>query len=330
MEKNKTIKKILGGVLVGGMLLSSGIAFADTASDSSGIGDNSSVQESVYGQKGLKPGFGMRHFGMGDFRGKRTELNKEVLDQFVKDGVITQDKADEISAYIEKKDQERKAQFGQFKNMTKEELEALHSKNKADNSTRTAPKDIFTDLVSNNILTQEQADTLKSKLPETLQLLAKQNFADKLSIVVDKGIITQEQADNILQKYDEVQKERQAEFEKIKNMTPEERQELRKDNTNADKNAGKRFKKAALFTELVNSNIITQEQADSINTALKEDAEQKAQQAIADKLKSLVDKGTITQDQADKIIQKLDDAKKEREAQFDKIKESGYFGPRGF
>lgn len=218
MIEKKTIVTALSGVLVGGLLLSGGLTFASSGSSTT---DSLTGKMPFFGQRehrgGMGPGKG---FGMaGDFGKAGPKLLAQgTFDQLVKEGVIKQEKADEIKAYLDK-------------------------------------KDLFTDLVKNNILTQEQANTIKSKLNELAQKARQQHLKDSLKALVDKGTLTQAQVDKILTKHDNFDKDRDALFDKVKNMTQEERRQYMQDNKVEPQN---------LIDQLVTDGTITQDQANAL------------------------------------------------------------------
>jgi len=190
MEKRKTLVKALGGVVVGGLLLTAGTAFADDI--------NQSVYKSFAGK-----GFFMGQAGENGelmmknkkgFRGGMGGLSQPTLDQLVEEGTISQDKADEIKAFIE------------------------------------ARQDLFSDMVKNDILTQEQADTIKVKIKEKAEAQSRQMISDRLKTLVEQGTVTQEQFDKVLKAFEDARKEHEALFEKTGDMTPEERRQFMQDN----------------------------------------------------------------------------------------------------
>lgn len=215
MGKGKTLVTALGGVIVGGMLLSGGMVFAGNTNGS--VSDNPAGKLPFFGK--AMEHRGGKAFGKGDFRPGGGKLSQTTLDQLVKDGVITQDKADKIKAYIEGR------------------------------------PDLFTELVKNNILTQEQADTVKTKIRETADQQQQQRISDSLKTLVGKGTITQVQADKLLKLFADAKKDRDALFEKTKDMSPEERRQYMQDNKEKVKNP---------ISQLVSDGVITQEQADAI------------------------------------------------------------------
>lgn len=125
----------------------------------------------------------------------------------------------------------------------------------------------------------------------------KNNIEDNLKTLVSSGIITQDEADEILALSTQEAEARQAEMDKVKNMTEEERKAYFE--SNKDLNRGK---KEDLFAKAVSKGIITQEKADASEAKLHEirDAEKEAK--LNEGLSGLVTAGTITQEQSDKII----------------------------
>ncbi len=233
MGKRKTIVTALSGVLVGGLLLTGGLAFAGDT--------NSSVSDILAGKM---PFFGQVmkcRGGIAQGRGMvdKAILSQATLDQLVKEGVITQNKADEIKAYIDEMTQERQA---------------------GNPGTRLAGKqDLFTELVKNNILTQEQANTIKTKIQEIADKQNQQRISENLKTLVEKGTITQEQSNKILKRFEDVKKEHEALLEKIENMTVKEARQYMQDNQQ---------KPQDIISQLVTDGTITQDQAKAVRGIL--------------------------------------------------------------
>lgn len=145
----------------------------------------------------------------------------------------------------------------------------------------------------------------------------------KLDALVTKGTITQVQETNVLAYFKAEATSRQAQFEKIKAMTPAQRQALRKDNTNKPQNA---------FSELVKAGTITQVQADAIKGSFpssnKGFRNPKAGVGrlgmmgmnIKPQLDKLVTSNTITQDQETKIVAYFQNQINVMKTQMDKFK----------
>lgn len=310
MIQKKTLATTLSGVVIGGLLLSGGMAFAGDAKDSV----TNSITEKVpffgqfMGHQGERgPGRGL---GMGLFKEAGVKLSQENLDQLVKEGVISQEKADEIKVYIDKTEKEMQARFEELKNLTPEERKA-EKKNGENAGKRVSRTDLFTQLVNNNILTQEQADTIKTKLQEMAQEQKQQQLSDTLKALVEKGTITQEQYDKIIKQCEDAEKERKTLNEKLDNMTVKDFRQYMQNNQEKRQNP---------MEQLVSNGVLTKEQVTAIQKAMTEIAREKNQQRISDGLKALVDKNTITQDQADKILTSLENMQKDRAALSEKIK----------
>lgn len=153
----------------------------------------------------------------------------------------------------------------------------------------------------------------------------------KLDALVTKGTITQAQENNVLAYFKTQSANRQAEFEKIKNMTPEQRQALKKDNTNKPQDS---------FSELVKAGTITQAQADAIKSSFPTDhkgfrngkfrggrfaTKGKAGVGgygmnIKTQLDKLVTSTTITQDQETKIVAYFQNQENAMKTQMEKLK----------
>lgn len=322
MGKGKNFAIGLSGVLIGGMLLSGGVALADTSGSTTvasltgkipWVGKMLGHGGGFLGDRGGM--FGGRGGMMGEkgwFGAAGAGLSQANLEQLVKEGTITQAKADEIQAYIDKTQKEKQAQLEQMKNMTPEERKALlGKKNTGDSVKLKGPQDLLTALVENSILTQAEADAVKAKLNELAQAQSRQKISDSLKTLVDKGTITQEQSDKILQSFAEAPAKREALAQKIENMTVKEARQYMLDNKGIPQNP---------LGQLVADGVITQAQADAFQAAMVETAQKENQQRAADGLKALVDKGTITQDQADKILAKLASVKTDQEALREKLK----------
>ena len=247
MEKRKTIATALSGVLVGGLLLSGGLAFAGDV--------KSSVYDSITGKV---PFFGqmMKHRGgmaPGKGMGDRAILSQTTLDQLVKDGTITQNKADEIKAYIDKTQKEREALREKMENMTLKEIRQYMQDNEG------KLQNPLDQLVTDGLITQEQVDAFQKAMRIEAQKQNQQRISDRLKTLVDKGTITQEQSDKIVEKLEAVQKEHLALDEKMKDMTPEERRQYVQDNN---------IKLQDPISQLVADGTITQDQAEDIGKSL--------------------------------------------------------------
>lgn len=203
MAKKSIIKKSTAVLLLGAMLMSSkGVVLAKDLK-------NSAVNPA------------------GDYN----QVNKDEhfsaqLDSLVKSGTITQQQKDKIISYMEKKKAERKAEFEKVKSMSETERKDYFEKMKSQ------PKpDMFRELVDQKVLTQSQADAVKSQLPHHKGDMGR-GFRNQLDSFVKSGTITEEQKAKIIEY---MQK-----------------------------------RKADMFKELVDQKIITQQQADTMKKQMME------------------------------------------------------------
>ncbi len=88
---------------------------------------------------------------------------KTQLDKLVTAGTITADEETKIVDFQKQKATERKAEMAKVKAMTEAERKAYFEANPKQKT------DLFTELVSANIITQAQADAIKAALPQKIQ-----------------------------------------------------------------------------------------------------------------------------------------------------------------
>lgn len=240
------------------MLLSfSGVALAGDANNSV---INGLAGKIPFTKQAMKRTGGMMK-NKGHFKADGQKELLATLDGLVKDGTITQGKVDEIKAYVAKKTKEMETLRQELKNLSPEERKALHKKrlDKKPGTRSEGRPDLFKELVENKILSQAQADTITTKIRETAQKQHQQRIADGLKTLVEKGTITQEQANKIIKQMETAPKEREALFEKTKDMTPEERHQYMEKNRGELQNP---------LSQLVTDGTITQDQAKAIGKVL--------------------------------------------------------------
>lgn len=195
-------------------------------------------------------------------------LNQNSLDSLVSNGTIDQATADKITAYMKTMETKREEERTKIDAMTEAERKEYLSAEKDQKK-----GDPFSELVSQEIITQTQADSIKAAMPKC-DNNENGNKGDKgesrgfgfneneLASLVTNGTIDQEAADDIAAYIKTLETERETEKTKVDAMTEAERQEYfssKKDETRVD-----------LFTDLVNKGIVTQTQADSIKAAMPE------------------------------------------------------------
>lgn len=138
-----------------------------------------------------------------------------------------------------------------------------------------------------------------------------QDAESSLAALVSKDIISQATADKISASIEAEKSERQAEMEKVKDMTDDERKAYFEDKrSNEEKPAG-------LLEQLVDDGILTQDQVDKI----KEYNQQAMLEKQKEQLQTLVDKGTLISSDVDKILEYMSAHMEERQAEMEKVED---------
>lgn len=149
-----------------------------------------------------------------------------------------------------------------------------------------------------------------------------QDLTSALDSLVSAGTITQGEEDKITSYMQQKADERSAEMDKLKSMSPEDRKTYFEQNKSQNR--------PDPLKDLVDQNVITQDQADSIIKAIQSSKNQSsaatsttadsnnAQGDFKAKLDSLVSAGTITKDQEDKIIEDMEKKEALRKAEMEK------------
>lgn len=122
----------------------------------------------------------------------KTNGFKTILDGYVTAGTITQDEETKIENFMQQKASDAKAQMEKLKSMTQAERQAYFKQNK------TQKTDILSQLVSQGIITQTQADAMTKLKPSANNKNAEQNrkgmgtaqLKTKLDSLVTAGTIT--------------------------------------------------------------------------------------------------------------------------------------------
>lgn len=161
---------------------------------------------------------------------KSSSKKREKMDlsSLVTNGVIDQATLDKMTSFMESEKTKKDS-------LTQEEKQALKEAN--------GGSGIFSKMVTEGIITQEQYDAIKAALPQKDLSKNKMDF----SSLVSSGTISQETADKITT-YMQTKKDEMAA------LTQEEKQAL--------KESGK--SKKGIFSELLEKGIITQEEYDAI------------------------------------------------------------------
>lgn len=252
-----TISKRLKTLIIGATILAIGGTTIYASSANAATEDTANKKPFIEWKKnkeGKMPG--EKGFKMKEERGsyvKGAEQMKTYLASLVNEGVLTQQKADSITNYLQKKTEERKAEFDKIKSMTPEERKNYMSQK---NGERLNP---FDAMVKDGVLTQSEADTIKSKLQEKRAADRKQKITEQFSSLVENKTITQDQVNKLIEKLQKKDEEAKALHEKLKAMTPEERKAYMEQNKKDRKD---------ILQELVDEGTITKDQADAMRKVM--------------------------------------------------------------
>ncbi|QGU94062.1 hypothetical protein GOM49_01950 [Clostridium bovifaecis] len=253
MKSNKLVMKLMTGVIIAGVTLStSGTAFAGTKDKASSTTTKAWTQNGKEYKKGFSE-----------------ESLKTQLDNLVKSGTITQAQEDKIVEFMNEKNEARKTEMKKVGNMTEEEKKAYFENQKAAEKV-----DAFKELVGAGIINQEQADKIKAVIPQGREnkkwMKGRIDFKTIFDTLVKSGKITQAQEDKIIEFMNKKEEARKTEMEKIKNMTEEERKAYFQESKSKEK--------TDLLSELVAAGIINQEEADIVKAALPQHKELRVKQ----------------------------------------------------
>ncbi len=308
MIDQKTVKKLLSGFLIGGLLLGSGAA----------VLADSNASEASNQANGTPPIHGPKMPGM---QQANLELMQSIYAGLVSDGSLTQAQVDAIIAKITQLDADRKAEMEKIKAMTQSERDAYWQENKTEKTEKT---DLYTQLVNDGTITSEQAESIKSAIQNKMAAQREEQLQKTLSGLVDKGTINSEQSAAILAEIAQEDTARQAAMEKMKDMTKEEREANKQEN---------KSEKTGRFADLVTAGTLTQAQADEVSQALGKGFGQKGpsengtkmnsedrQAQLTSNLSSLVEQGTITSDQSAAILALIAQEDTARKAEMEKTK----------
>lgn len=236
MIERKTLVIVISGVLVGGLLLG-GLAIAS--------GKDSSV--STLAAK--VPFFG-KMIKQQNGSASLQQLS-EALKTLVEKRTITQEQSDIIMKRFEDTEKQRAALEQKKEKMTLKEYREYVMNKKGE------PLAIFDDLVSEGVITESDLGAIKASIVEIGQKQQREQMLNGLKTLVDKGTITKEQSDKIQKKVEAAIQEREAQWKKVKEMTPEERLKY-------IQNKKEKSESPDPISQLVADGTITQEQADAV------------------------------------------------------------------
>lgn len=142
--------------------------------------------------------------------------------------------------------------------------------------------------------------------------MSKDVLENVLNAQVDSGTLTQKEADALLAFMEEQNEQRQQQKQEQKSLTAEERKTLRDEN---------QFEKTNLFAQAVELEIITQDQADAIQEAMRTQMQENRQASFEKKLDELVADNTINQEQAEAILEQMENIATEQHSNMEKRKD---------
>ncbi|MZQ76359.1 MAG: hypothetical protein GT589_09445 [Peptoclostridium sp.] len=246
-------KAVLGTVIAGLMLSSGAMAFAASDSTSTDTKASTTVAAAHVQKSDGMPGMGYGRGGHEADMGLFGPNAKASLDALVSNEIISQSTADKITSFIEAQRTERQSELEKFKNMTADERKAYFEEK---NNNGEKPDSILEQLVSEGILTQAQVDKIKDSNEQAM--LDKQK--EQLQALVDKGTLTSGDVDKIIEYMSAQREEREAEMDKIKNMSEDERKAYFEDKRSSSE------KPVGMLEQMVEDDILTQEKADAVKS----------------------------------------------------------------
>ncbi|PKM52657.1 MAG: hypothetical protein CVV02_00545 [Firmicutes bacterium HGW-Firmicutes-7] len=264
---NRNLKAAIGIIAVGSLVVSLGTgAFAGTqfrrsapdgdtqmnVSAKASTEDESTLRLRGEGKRLNQNGFGNKagRGVMGGAGGYGTLFDTDALETA---GLITTAQATEINDFISKHEAERLELRQQLESMTQEERQIYF-----DNQINVVRVNLQEELVSNNILTQNELDMIQEYMQDQRLTQHQTKLSTGLEAFVTDGTITQDEADEIVAYMSDVREQHQEEMAELKGKTAEEMKEYFE----------LQESKGNLLTIMVNDNVITQTQADALATVL--------------------------------------------------------------
>ncbi|PKM94880.1 MAG: hypothetical protein CVU84_08115 [Firmicutes bacterium HGW-Firmicutes-1] len=258
---NSKIKTAIGIIAVGTLVVSLGTgAFAGTHSRNGlGVGNqmNGLIKDSTSDQstRGLrKEGTRLNGFGARQGRNLKGVEGCGSLfdtDTLVAAGLITSTQATAIKDLISDKEAERLAERQEIESMTQEERQVYF-----ENKGNTVRINLQEELVSNNILTQDEMDKIEAYMQAERLEQHQTELSTALESFVTNNTITQAKADEILAYMKDIRVKNQLEMDALKGKTADEIKEY----------FDAQQPKVDPLTSLVTDNVITQAQADALSS----------------------------------------------------------------
>lgn len=134
----------------------------------------------------------------------------------------------------------------------------------------------------------------------------------KLDKLVKDGVISADQENKLIALFKEKAKEMKANMEKMKNLTPEERQAQFKE---------MQGKHAAFAQEIKTAANLSDDQLKAVFTAMRPQHQMLTPEQMTEKLSKLVSDNVITQAQSDSVVSFMKNKADERKAAMDKVRQ---------
>lgn len=253
--KNKKLNNVLQTLVIGVTVLSIGTGVYAKTTYAAGASKLSVNVGECEKEKGCKVKFSESDEGCKRHI-KKNSMNslKASLNELVKEGALTQEKADKVISQFEKRKDERKAEFEKMKKMTEEERKE-YVKNKKEKYINP-----FDEMIKDGTITKSEAEAITNRNREKISLERKEKITENLSGLVKDKTITQEQMDKFIEKLEKQQVERKALHKKLRGMSEEERKAY------MDKKEFKR--KSDILKEMVKEGTITSKQAEAMQKVM--------------------------------------------------------------
>jgi superfamily II DNA helicase RecQ len=172
--------------------------------------------------------------------------NKKYLEEAViklmEEGKLSREKVEKILEYKKKRESE---------------LSKLTKDQKIGSKDQRKKGSLLRDLIHDGIITEAEAQTIKSKLKE----MKEARLDGGLQGLVDQGVLSGKDIDNIRDYMVKVREERKAQIEKLRTMTPEERKVYFEKSKKERKD---------IITRMVEDKVITEKQGEEIKKAIPE------------------------------------------------------------
>lgn len=243
--ESKHLKKVVSGVLIGGMILTLGtISLAATPDTNSSV---SGKKISQGYERAFKGGNLERGFGSKATKEDKGVVVEDALNALREEGVITADQITKYQAYVEKTEVEREKVTNNSQN---KRGFGQNNFEKRGNLCLSDDQDIFTD---------DQVDAIREKMQDLNQKSREEAVSSALDTLVSENTITADQKTKFIEYMEVNQTQREAEMAKIEDMKVSEAREYMRTSKDNIVNP---------LTKLVEDKVITQDQADAISKVI--------------------------------------------------------------